>query len=61
VVSPTSIIILKIREAIRIKILGGIKIVVHPIIKVLSNNNNNPYILQLLKDWTNLKIHWKNS
>jgi len=50
VVSPTTIIILKVGEAIRIKILGGTNIVVHPTSKVLSNNNNNPYILQLLKD-----------
>jgi len=50
VVSPTTIIILKVRESIRIKILGGIKIVVHPTSKVLFNSNNNPYILLLLKD-----------
>jgi len=55
-VSPTTIIILKVGEAIKIKILGGIKIVVHPIIKVFSNNNNL-YILQL-KNW---KIPWRNS
>jgi len=42
VVSPTTIIILKVEEAIKIKILGGIKITVHPTTKVLSNNNNNP-------------------
>jgi len=50
VVSPTKIIILKVEEAIKIKILGGIKIVVHPKTKVLYNNNNNPYILQFVKD-----------
>jgi len=33
----------------QIKILGGIKIVDHPTNKVLSSNN--PYILELLKDW----------
>jgi len=61
VVSPTTIIIVNVGEAIIMKLLGGIKIVVHPTSKVLSNNNNNPYIFQLLKDWTNLKIPWKNS
>jgi len=49
VVSPTIIIILKVGEAIRIKILGENKIMVHPTSKVLSNNNNL-YILQFLKD-----------
>jgi len=37
VVSPTTIIIFKVGEAIRIKILGGNKIIVHPINKVSSN------------------------
>jgi len=47
VVSPTIIIILKVGEAIGIKILGGKKIMVHLISKVISkgNNNNNPLIL----------------
>jgi len=60
VVSPKTII-LKVGEAIRIKKFGGIKIVVHPTSKVLSNKNINPYILRFLKDWTNLKIPWRNS
>jgi len=41
---------LKVGEATRIKKIGGNKIVVHLTSKVLSNNNNNPYILQSLKD-----------
>jgi len=50
-VSPTIIIILKVGEAIKIQNLGGNKIVVHHLTsKVLSNNSNNPYILQFLKD-----------
>jgi len=41
---------LKVGETIKIKILGGNKIVIHLTSKILSNNNNNPYMLQFLKD-----------
>jgi len=53
VASPT--IILKVGEAIKIKILGGSKRMVHPISKGPSNGNNNPITHQFLK------IPWKNS
>jgi len=44
------IIILKVEEATKIKILGGNKMLVHLTSKDFFNNKNNHYILQFQKD-----------
>jgi len=49
VVSPTIVIILKVGEAINIKILDGIKIIVHPICKVLFQQQQPLYPLDTEK------------
>jgi len=52
-------ICLKVGEAIKIKVLGENKMLVHLISNALINDNNH-FILQFRKEQANWKIPWRN-